>query len=223
MQFAIIINEESFMGKKFSFLGDSITEGVGSNFTSFEQRYSSVLCSELSAVENNMGIGGTVLCTGPSGRDSRLSDIDKIAQDSDYVLVMLGTNDFDLARAGFAELGEKGSKDTSTVYGAMDALCQKLVARFWGTNAKIYLISPIPVQSSLDNTQKCANGWTLRVWSHVMIETASEYGLNYIDLNAECNFTAEDMANDLHPSVSGTAKMVAVLKAHLLANESYMS
>lgn len=206
------------MGKKFSFLGDSITEGVGSDFTSFEQRYSSVLCSELSAVENNMGIGGTVLCTGPSGRNSRLSDVDSIAQDSDYVFVMLGTNDFDLAKAGFAELGEKGSNDTTTVYGALNVLCQKLVARFAGTNAKIYLISPIPVQSSLDNTKKCANGWTLRDWSRIMIETAREYGLNYIDMNEECVFTAGDMANELHPNVSGTAKMVAILKSHLLEN-----
>lgn len=215
------IEEEEFVGKKITFLGDSITQGVGSNFTSSSQRYSSVLCSELSAVESNMGISGTVLCTGHESRASRLGDVDKIALDSDYVFVMLGTNDFDNAKTGFAELGEKGSTDTSTVYGAINVLCQKLVNRFGETNTKIYLVTPIPVQNSLDSTLKNANGWSLLDWSEVLIETAKEYGLNYIDLNLECEFTASDMANTLHPNTSGTAKMVAVLKAHLLANESY--
>lgn len=210
------LTEKDFEGKKFTFLGDSITQGVGSDFTSWEQRYSSVLCSELSAVENNMGIGGTVLCTGPSGRDSRLSDVDNIAQDSDYVFVMLGTNDYDNVNASFATLGEKGSTDTSTVYGAINVLCQKLANMFGETDTKVYLVTPIPMERCLDSTDKCANGWSLRDWSQILIDTAKEYGLNSIDLNAECNFTADDMANDLHPNDSGTAKMVAVLKSHLL-------
>lgn len=215
------IEEEEFVGKKITFLGDSITQGVGSNFTSSSQRYSSVLCSELSAVESNMGISGTVLCTGHESRASRLADVDKIALDSDYVFVMLGTNDFDNAKTGFAELGEKGSTDTSTVYGAMKALCQKLVNRFGETHTKIYLVTPIPVQNSLNSTLKNSNGWSLRDWSQILMETAKEYGLNYIDLNVECEFESSDMANTLHPNTSGTAKIVAVLKAHLLANESF--
>lgn len=215
------VSENSFEGKKISFLGDSITQGAGSGFTSTEERYSSVLCSELSAVENNMGASGTVLCTGHESRASRLSDVDNISLDSDYVIVMLGTNDYDNAKSGFAELGNKGSTDTSTVYGAINELCKKLVARFGETNAKVYVVTPIPVQSSLDSSAQCANGWSLRDWSEILCETAKEYGLNYIDLNAEVGIEDEDMANNLHPNTSGTAKIVSVLKAHLLANESY--
>lgn len=215
------ISEQELAGKKMSFLGDSITAGDGSGFSSRAERFSSVLCSELSAVEINMGISGTVLCTGHANRASRLADVDKIAIDSDYVFVMLGTNDFDNASAGFAELGKRGSTDTSTVYGAINELCKRLVARFADTNAKIYLVTPIPTQNSLDSTAQCANGWSLRDWSNILCDTAMEYGLNYIDLNSEAKLESADMANNLHPNTSGTAKMVAVLKTHLLENESY--
>lgn len=216
--FTDIRNVEKFIGKKITYLGDSITEGVGSNFTNAAvQRYSHVLTTELGATEYNMGISGTVLCTGNASRKSRISDVDKIPEDSDYVIVMLGTNDFDQAAKGFAELGEEGSDDTSTVHGAANALCEKLQKKFKKTDVKVYIVTPISRQNDVKNELKCANDYTLRDFSEVLIHYAEKYNLNYFDLNAESGITADDMANNLHPNALGTAKMVTALKGALLA------
>lgn len=112
---SVPLTESDFAGKKITFLGDSITAGNGSNFSSTAERYASVLSAELNAKENNMGISGTTLCTGHAERSSRLGDIAKIPTDSDYVFVMLGTNDFDLASSTFATLGTDGTTDTNSV------------------------------------------------------------------------------------------------------------
>lgn len=216
--FTDIRNVEEFVGKKITYLGDSITAGVGSDYTNATvQRYSHVLATELGATEYNMGISGTVLCTGNASRASRISDVDKIPEDSDYVIVMLGTNDFDQASKGFAELGEEGSEDTTTVHGAADALCKKLQEKFKKTDVKVYIVTPIPRQNDVKNESKCANDYTLRDFSEVLIHYAEKYDLNYFDLNAESGITAADMANNLHPNTLGTAKMVTALKGALLA------
>ncbi len=214
------VTESFFNGKKITLLGDSITAGVGSGFTSNAERYASVLCSSLKAVENNMGISGTTLCTGHSERKSRLTDISAIPTDSDYVFVMLGTNDFDLASENFATLGTDGTTNTSTVYGATEQMCKTLAERFADKKLHVFVVTPIARQDDLTSTSITKNGYTLRDFCDVLIKKAEKYGLQVIDLNAEAGLVSEDFVNTLHPSVSGTEKIVSVLKKHLLQNRT---
>ncbi len=209
---------EDFFGKGITFLGDSITAGVVSNGTSAD-RYSTLLCNSLGAVENNMGISGTVLCTGHATRGSRLGDIDKIPLDSDYVFVMLGTNDFDVAKKGFAELGEKGSADTSTVYGAVAELCRLLKARFDGSNTKIYILTPVFQKGDVEGVEVNENGYTMRDYCNAMLETCEEYGVVCYDLNKYSGLSLEDIPDGLHPNANGTAKIAKKLQELLLMGE----
>lgn len=215
---SLSVTESFFNGKKITLLGDSITAGVGSGFASNAERYATVLCSSFKAVENNMGISGTTLCTGHSERKSRLADISAIPTDSDYVLVMLGTNDFDLASENFATLGTDGTTDTSTVYGAAEQMCKTLAERFADKKLRVFVVTPIARQDDLTSTTITKNGYTFRDFCNVLVKKAEKYGLRVIDLNAEAGLVSEDFANSLHPSASGTTKIVSVLKTHLLQN-----
>ena len=224
------LTKEDFAGKTITFLGDSITQGVGVSSSAY--RYSSLVASALGMKEINMGISGTVMCTG-GHRDSRLDDIQKISLDSDYVGILLGVNDFDQCRnnstSKYYSLGEFGSKDTSTIYGALDKMCSDLVARFGGTDTKIFLMTPVvtswnsSVTSTRDWDQSKVNacGYTLRELCDAIVEVATYYGIVTCDLNALCEMTSADFADGIHPNTSGTTKMAAVIEEFLLANYSF--
>ena len=223
-----IVTEDTFYGKKAAFLGDSITEGVG--VSDQQHRYSSVLCNSLGMTEINLGVSGTVYCTGHSNRASRISDVAKIPYDSDVVIVLLGINDFDQAIVGkFAELGEFGSTDTSTVYGAADAMYRALVNRFRCTDARIYICTPVitswnnSVSAERDWSQdkKNACGYTLPDLCSALKEVAQYYGLVCYDLNAFSGVTQADFADGIHPNESGAAKIADSLEGFLLQNVYY--
>lgn len=215
---SIPVSESFFVGKKITLLGDSITAGVGSGFASNDERYASVLCNGLKATENNMGISGTTLCTGHTERRSRLEDIAKIPTDSDYVFVMLGTNDFDLASENFATLGKDGTTDTNTIYGATEQMCKTLAENFADKKLRVFIATPIARQDDLTSKEITKNGYTLRDFCDVLIVKAKKYGLQVIDLNVEASLESSDFANTLHPNTNGTQKIVEVLKKHLLQN-----
>ncbi len=216
--YSVPLTAEEFAGKKITFLGDSIT--AGTVLSDKNEKYSTVLASELNAVEYNMGVSGTTLCTGVSTRNSRLGDISKIPLDSDYVIIMLGTNDFDFARsnADYAPLGEDGSTDTSTVHGAAEQMCKQLAEMFADNKYHVFIVTPPARKDDLTSNTAGNNGYTLREFCEVLIAKAQKYGLQYIDMNIDAGLTADDMVDTVHPNVSGNAKMAAVLKEHLLAN-----
>ena len=224
------LEKEDFSGKTITFLGDSITYGVGASSTA--NRYSSVVSSSLGMKEINMGISGTVMCTG-GHRTSRLGDIQNISLDSDYVGILLGINDFDQCRnnstSHYYALGEFGSTDTSTVYGALNKMCADLVARFGGSDTKVFLMTPVvtswnnSVSGTRDWDQSKVNacGYTLRELCDAIIEVATYYGIVTLDLNTICEMTPSDYSDGIHPNDSGAKKMAAVIEEFLLANYSF--
>ena len=224
------LEKEDFSGKTITFLGDSITEGVGVSDTS--NRYSSVLASSLGMTENNMGVSGTVLCTG-GHRTSRLDDIQTISYDSDYVGILLGVNDFDQCKndgtSQYYSLGEFGSDDTTTIYGALDKMCSDLVNRFRSTDTKIFMMTPVVTSwnNSVSSTKEWDNdklnawGYSLRDLCDAIEEVATYYGIVTLDLNEECVMTETDFSDGIHPNDSGAQKMADTIEEFLLANFSY--
>lgn len=218
---------ESFTNKTITFLGDSITYGVGTSGT--QNRYSSQVASSLGMTEINMGISGTVMCTG-GHRSSRLGDIQNISLESDYVGILLGINDFDQCRnnesAKYYSLGEFGSKDTSTIYGALDKMCSDLVARFGATDTKVFLMTPVitswnnSVSGVRDWDQGKVNacGYTLRDLCDAIETVAAHYGIATLDLNELCVMNESDFSDGIHPNDAGAKKMADTIKAFLLAN-----
>ena len=182
--------------------------------------------------EINMGISSTVMCTG-GHRTSRLGDIEKISLESDYVGILLGINDFDQCRnnasASYYSLGEFGSTDTSTVYGALNKMCADLVSRFGSTDTKVFLMTPVitswnnSVSGTRDWDQGKVNacGYTLRELCDAIIEVATYYGIVTLDLNTLCEMSASDFSDGIHPNDSGAKKMADVIEEFLLANYSF--
>ncbi len=204
-----------YENKKMTFLGDSITYGVVPD-GEMSDRYATLLCQSLGAQEHNMGMSGTVLCTGHAERDSRLPDISSIPLDSDYVFIMLGTNDFYLAAPGFAELGEKGTTDTTTLYGAAEELCRLLAARFANTDTVLYVVTPVLQFEDVAGVEPNGNGYTMRQFCETLMEVCADYGIGTFDMNRYGGLAAADLPDGIHPGVSGTAKMAAALKSFLL-------
>ena len=225
------LTKEELSGKTVTFLGDSITYGVGASSTA--NRYSSLVASSLGMTEINMGISGTVMCTG-GHRTSRLDDIKKISLDSDYVGILLGINDFDQCRndgtSKYYALGEFGTTDTTTVYGALDKMCKDLVERFGKTDTKVFLMTPVitswnnSVSGTRDWDQNKVNacGYTLRELCDAIVEVATYYGIVTLDLNTACEMSASDFSDGIHPNDSGAKKIADEIEVFLLANYSFV-
>ena len=119
------VSSTFYNGKKIAMIGDSITAGVGAGDNS--KRYTTVLAGLLGATEVNLGASGTVLCTG----GHRGCNIGKLTAGNlagcSVVTIMMGINDWDQAKSNYYKLGEYGTTDTSTIYGAVDMWCKKIV------------------------------------------------------------------------------------------------
>ena len=224
------LTKEDFSGKTITFLGDSITYGVGASTTA--NRYSSQVASSLGMTEINMGISGTVMCTG-GHRTSRLDDIQKISLDSDYVGILLGINDFDQCRnngtSSYYALGEFGTSDTTTIYGALDKMCKDLTQRFGSSDTKVFLMTPVitswnnSVSGTRDWNQDKVNacGYTLRELCDAIVEVATYYGIVTLDLNTLCEMNSADFSDGIHPNDSGAKKIADTIEEFLLANYSF--
>lgn len=221
------LSVSDFNGKKMTFLGDSITYGVGASDTS--PRYSTVLSNSLGMTEVNMGVSGTVYCTGGT-RTSRINDVQNIPIDSDYIFVLLGINDFDNAISGqCAEMGESDSTDTSTIYGALNVMYRSIVDRFRCTDTVIYIGTPVitswnnsvTADRDWDQSKVNACGYSLPEMCESIEKTAQYYGLVCIDLNEKTVLGESDFADGIHPNDVGAAKIADTLKTEMLKNYHY--
>lgn len=223
------VSKESFDGKKITFLGDSITAGVGAS--SSVNRYSTVLSNSLGMTENNMGISGTVIATG-GHRTSRINHISSIPLDSDYVGVLLGINDFDQCKndgtSRYYCLGDFNSRDTSTIYGALHVYCQELIKRFREQDTKIFFMTPVITSwnnsvgvRDWDQSKKNACGYSLPELVNAIKEVTSYYGIVTLDLNQLSGVTSSDFSDGIHPNDSGMKKMADTIEEFLIKNYSY--
>jgi lysophospholipase L1-like esterase len=223
------ISKENLSGKKITFLGDSITAGVGASSTA--NRYSTVLSNSLGMTENNMGISGTVLATG-GHRTSRINHISSIPLDSDYVGVLLGINDFDQCKndgtSKYYCLGDFNSRDTSTIYGALHVYCQELIKRFREQDTKIFFMTPVITSwnnsvggRDWDQSKKNACGYSLPELVNAIKEVTSYYGIVTLDLNQLSGVTSSDFSDGIHPNDSGMKKMADTIEEFLIKNYSY--
>ena len=223
------VSKESFNGKKITFLGDSITAGVGAS--SSENRYTTVLANSLGMVENNMGASGTVLATG-GHRSSRINDINSIPLDSDYVTILLGINDFDQCKnndtSQYYCLGDFNSTDTSTIYGALHVYSQNLIKRFREQDTKIIFMTPVITSwnnsvggQDWDQSKTNACGYSLPDLVNAIKEVTSYYGIVTLDLNQLSGLQSTDFGDGIHPNDSGMKKIADTIEEFILKNYSY--
>ena len=204
-------------GKIFNFLGDSITEGVGT--TAENKRYFALLKEIYGLKEvNGYGISGTRIARQnvPSENArfdiyfaSRVDDM----EDADGIVVFGGTNDYGHGDAAF---GKPGDRSEYTFCGAFFNLVTYLVDKYG--KDKICFILPIPryQQSSplgspeRQQMEKFA-GWeihTLGEYVDAEKEILDGLGINYLDLSAifpepSTSEPSELFIDGLHPNDVG--------------------
>ena len=185
--------------KKVNFLGDSITEGVGTSCP--ECIYLNVLKKSTGLAEaRNYGISGTRYAlqkgtiTGGS-QDFAFVDVnsfserfDKMEDDADIVVVFGGTNDYG---HGDADIGSFSDRTPETFYGSCHYLYSGLVRKYLGKT--IVIMTPLHRTNELSKRGdfKEKDYGTLKEYVDIMREVAEYYSLPVLDLYKESGLQPE--------------------------------
>lgn len=216
-------------GAKINFLGDSITEGVGTS--NVENVFHAVLKRNAGLAEaRNYGIGGTrfALQTGTPQRpkdnwvdiNSFCERFDKMDDDADAVVVFGGTNDYG---HGDAPMGTFECRTPDTFYGACHYLFSGLIKKYLGKP----IVIMTPLHRSSENSKlgyEVKGYYTLKEYVDVIREVAEYYSLPVFDLFKESGLQPEIkeiketyMPDGLHPSDKGNAVIAEKLEKFLKA------
>lgn len=171
-------------GMTINFLGDSITEGVGT--TSNKKRYFEVMKEKygLKAV-NCYGVSGTRIARQHSVSDPVSYDeyfslrADKMPADADAVVVFGGVNDYG---HGDAPMGKFSDRTPDTFYGACHELYLKLINKFPGK--PIIIMTPLHWDAELELHGRPDGEYVLEDYVNAIKEVAKYYSLPVCDLYA---------------------------------------
>ncbi len=211
-------------GLKINFLGDSITEGVGTS--SADAIYHAILKKDANLKEaRNYGIGGTRFAIQQNPQDDYIDvnsfceRFDKMDDDADVVVVFGGTNDYG---HGDATLGCFFDKTPYTFYGACHCLFSGLIKKYLGKT--IVIMTPLHRLNETKNTsyEKPEGIGTLKEYVDIIREVAQYYSLPVLDLFATSGMQPaikeiqeKYMPDGLHPNDEGHMIIAHKLKAFL--------
>lgn len=178
--------------KKILFLGDSITEGVGT--TSDEKRFFEIVARETGAVCKGYGIGGTRIARNriPSENarhdqwfNSRVETLDK---DADVIVVFGGTNDYG---HGDDPIGSIDDDNEFTFYGALNVLYTNIINKF--PKSRVIVITPTHRinENLLLNERGIRRNTNLCGYVNIIKEVAQKYSLPIIDFYGELGICPE--------------------------------
>lgn len=211
-------------GKKIWFLGDSITEGVGTSCD--EMRFSELLKQNAGLAEiRNYGISGTRIARqqniGPEPDNIDINSFSerygRMENGADVIVVFGGTNDYG---HGDAPFGTFADRTMDTYCGALHYLMQGLIEKY--PTAVILFMTPIHREG--ENIENESNRLPLKAYVDKLKETAEYYSLPVLDLYS-CGGICPDIPaqkealcpDGLHPNDAGNVKIAERLQAFLEA------
>ena len=186
---------------KANFLGDSITQGMGTS-----KAYLYYLADKLNVSHDNFcnyGISGTELARNNQYGASFIKRAANMNNDADIVFCLGGTNDFG-ENAGYVDLGSTDDLYLAPTFcGGFNRLCRVLLEKY--PDKQIVILTP--VKRAYPGTT--SGGFTLEQFVNAEIEIANRYGIPVIDMYhpEELNFETlgwDEYAPDgLHPNENG--------------------
>lgn len=207
-------------GKKINFLGDSITQGVGT--TCIEKRFTDILARKYGAICRNYGISGTRIAKSEDSKENNFcTRVETMSDDADMVIVFGGTNDFGTE----FPLGTMSDRIQSTFYGALHVLLTSLINKYIAS--RIIIITPLHRSDCEKNhigerNIRTANNLTLRNYIEVIREVAEYYSLPLLDLYATSGLQPEIdiikrlyVPDGLHPNDAGHEILADKISAFL--------
>ena len=208
---------------KFNFLGDSITAGAGAE--KVENMFTYLVSEYFGAEEINLGVGGTRIAkqitkTNNPDDDVFMNRAVKMHKDADFTFVFGGTNDFG---HGDAKLGEFGSKDDYTFYGATTNLVEYCVNNF--DRQKLCFIIPLPRHDQEDpygDGSKNQPIAPLSTYISIQKEILAHYGVEWLDLSEYFPTPTAPARNELfmdglHPNPVGYKLLADKIIEYMLA------
>ena len=215
-------------GLKINFLGDSITQGIGTSCD--ENVYHAVLKREAELSEaRNYGISGTRFAL---QKDTDLREWDEYVDtnsfcerfqemndDADVVVVFGGTNDYG---HGSAPIGGFSDRTPDTFYGACHYLFSSLIKKYLGK--QLVIMTPLHRSDEMISNRLSVTGpyYNLKEYVDVIREVAEYYSIPVLDLFKESGLQPEIpeikekyMPDGLHPSDDGNRVIADKLKAFL--------
>ncbi|MBR5767503.1 MAG: SGNH/GDSL hydrolase family protein [Clostridia bacterium] len=212
-------------GKKVNFLGDSITEGVGTS--SPEHIYLNVLAKSAGlAAARNYGIGGTrfarqIVPTSEIFDRDFCKRVEEMDPDADVVVIFGGTNDFG---HGDAPIGTPEDSTPASFWGACNYLFKRVIERY--PAAAIVVMTPLHRHGENftdgDAHQKKYHYGNLKTYVDIIKAVAEKYSLPVLDLygtaGIQPSVRAQQelfMPDGLHPNDAGNAKIAARLESFL--------
>lgn len=216
----VVASSSNYSQMKMNCLGDSITYGyIPDNGAQMKKPYPAILKDILPLAEcRNYGISGSTLAVNSGNYDPmciRYADMDN---DADIVLVFGGTNDY--GRAVYTPtLGTITDNVNTTVYGALNILCEGLVTKY--PKAFIFLCTPL---KRADKTGANDGGYTLEDVANAIREVGQKFGMPVLDLNykggfyiSNSSFRGQYGGNDkLHPNQAFNEEHLAPMIAKFI-------
>lgn len=208
--------------KKVTFLGDSITEGVG--VTNLENRYDIRLQNRFGFINRNKGLSGTrIAYQSIPSLDHPQFDLyfcgraETVGDDNDLIVVFGGTNDFGHGRAPFGTL-----EDTApvTYCGAVRFLIKMLKPR----TKKLVFMTPCSRNDAKSHTAYLSpDKKTFAEYIDAMIKICNEECVDVFDLYragpdaTEPSVCVKYFPDGLHPNDDGH-EIIAKLLGDYLEN-----
>lgn len=189
-----------------SFLGDSITQGVGAS--EIGKGYVELVGTMLGEQVLNCGISGTRIARRKEAYITHSADVDfnlrtiLLDKKSDLVVVFGGTNDYG---HGDADFGDYNGRDVYTFYGAMRTLVEKLIEDFGREKVKFIL----PCHRFDEDGIRNKYGYTLKEFVEAEKKILDEYKIEYLDLYdgwvkaPETGAPSEYFIDGVHPNDKG--------------------
>ena len=205
-------------GKIINFLGDSITQGIG---TTAQSRVFHQLIKENCnmAFAYNYGLSGTRIARQvvPTKVGTQMDltfelRAEIMDRNVDAVVVFGGTNDYG---HGDAPFGDVDSMDVYTFCGAVNSLIVRLKKDYEGKR----IIFMTPLHRLNETNPSVPDGKTLEDYSKAMAEICKKHNVDVIDLFAINPIDPSDkelVPDGLHPSDKGHEVMARVVAEELL-------
>lgn len=212
--------------KIISFLGDSITEGVGVENIE-ENRYDNVIKNKLNLKATyNYGISGTKIAHQTEPRALPREDLCfcgrayDMCPDSDVIIVFGGTNDYGVGDACFGDMNDSTPK---TYCGAVEFLMKTLKELY--PKSKIVFLTPARRKGDeflSTEVIKTMDSKPLKYYGDVIKEKAQKYNISVIDTYNELKINpniekdrVKYAPDGLHFNDEGQKKLAELIISHL--------
>lgn len=204
-----------FQGKNLVAFGDSITVGVANegsgNYGAGSNSYINLFASKFSMSFSNQAVSGSTITSGVNELTPICDKVDAytfLNSANEFIFIAGGTNDFN----SDAPLGQLGDTQTTTFYGALDHICQRLQSV--APNSTVIFITPINVNTTNFPRKASGSTLTLNKYRNAIYEVATKYKFNVVDGSTigfakEINTTWGNLmiapSDGTHPTLAGHA------------------